>query len=89
MVVKTNNANKEISITSVILFGLVACILYGVGTGIRSDIGILFFCHQIGAFLSAYLSGALLEATGGYQAVWLIDVALCAFASIMSYLTRK
>ena len=26
MVVKTNNANKEISITSVILFGLVACI---------------------------------------------------------------
>lgn len=49
-------------------------------------VGILFFCHQIGAFLSAYLGGALLEATGGYQAVWLIDVALCTFASIMSYL---
>lgn len=52
-------------------------------------VGILFFCHQIGAFLSAYLGGAMLEATGGYQAVWLIDVALCAFASIMSYLIRK
>lgn len=52
-------------------------------------VGILFFCHQIGAFLSAYLGGALLEATGGYQAVWLIDVALCAFASFMSYLIRK
>lgn len=52
-------------------------------------VGILFFCHQTGAFLSAYLGGALLEATGGYQAVWLIDVALCVFASIMSYLIRK
>lgn len=32
---------KNKSIVSVILFGLIACVLYGLGAGIRSDIGIL------------------------------------------------
>jgi predicted MFS family arabinose efflux permease len=47
-------------------------------------IGVLFFAHQIGAFFSAWLGGVLRQALGGYTAVWMIDVALCAFACLMS-----
>lgn len=47
-------------------------------------IGFLYFVHQIGAFLSAWLGGVLLDATGGYTAIWLLDVAVCTFAAIMS-----
>lgn len=52
-------------------------------------IGLLFLCHQIGAFFSAWLGGLLLEATGGYEVLWLIDAALCAFASLMSLRIRQ
>lgn len=47
--------------------------------------GIAFFCHQIGAFASAWLGGILLHLTGGYVTIWLLDVALCLFASVMSW----
>lgn len=47
-------------------------------------IGFLYFVHQIGAFLSAWLGGVLLDATGSYTAIWLLDVAVCTFAAIMS-----
>ena len=47
--------------------------------------GFLFLGHQVGGFLSAWLGGVLLETTGGYTAVWLIDVVLCITASISSY----
>ncbi len=47
-------------------------------------IGVLFFGHQIGAFLSAWLGGIIREATGGYIILWFLDVILCIFASIMS-----
>jgi hypothetical protein len=48
-------------------------------------IGVLFFAHQIGAFFSAWLGGVLRQALGGYTAVWMIEVALCAFACLMSF----
>lgn len=51
---------------------------------VASLIGLLFLVHQIGAFCSAWLGGLLLEATGGYNAVWLIDIALCIMASLFS-----
>lgn len=47
-------------------------------------VGFLFLCHQAGAFFSAWAGGLLLKTTGGYNAVWLIDIALCVFASLMS-----
>lgn len=47
-------------------------------------IGFLFLCHQVGAFLSAWLGGVLLDATGGYAAIWTIDIATCAFSAFMS-----
>lgn len=48
-------------------------------------IGALFFTHQIGAFLSAWLGGILRQMTGSYTIIWGIDIALCIFASIMSF----
>lgn len=47
--------------------------------------GFLFLCHQVGAFCSAWFGGILFTATGNYTAIWLIDIALCLFASIMSW----
>ncbi|MGI6535199.1 MAG: MFS transporter [Eggerthellaceae bacterium] len=47
-------------------------------------IGVLFLCHQVGAFLSAWLGGVILDATGAYTYVWMLDIAACAFACIMS-----
>lgn len=51
-------------------------------------IGVLFFCHQVGAFASAWLGGVLLDTTGGYTAIWAIDIAMCIFASAMSLRIR-
>ena len=48
-------------------------------------IGFLFFCHQIGAFLSAWLGGVIRTATGNYTNLWIIDILLCIFASVMSF----
>jgi MFS family permease len=47
-------------------------------------IGILFFSHQIGAFFSAWLGGVIRQTTGSYTAIWMIDVTLCIFASVLS-----
>jgi MFS family permease len=52
-------------------------------------VGILFFTHQIGAFFSAWLGGVLREALGGYTEIWMIDVALCVFASIVSFRIKE
>jgi predicted MFS family arabinose efflux permease len=48
-------------------------------------IGILFFTHQIGAFFSAWLGGLIRQAMGNYTVIWMIDVVLCIFASVMSF----
>ncbi len=47
-------------------------------------IGVLFFCHQIGAFASAWLGGTLFTATGSYTPLWLLDAVLCLIACIAS-----
>lgn len=52
-------------------------------------VGFLFLCHQIGAFFSAWGGGILLKATGGYQAIWMMDVILCAAAALASSRIEK
>ncbi|MGU3496988.1 MFS transporter [Xanthobacteraceae bacterium A53D] len=42
--------------------------------------GFVFFSHQVGGFLGVWLGGALYEATGSYDIVWWLSVAL-SFAS--------
>ena len=51
--------------------------------------GLLFFAHQIGGFLSAYLGGLSYQLFGNYTRIWLIDIILCLVASLASYLIRE
>jgi len=44
--------------------------------------GFVFFSHQIGGFLGAWLGGYLYDSTGSYQVVWLISIALGVAAGL-------
>ena len=41
--------------------------------------GIVFFSHQIGGFLGAWLGGVLFDETGSYSLVWWISIGLGVF----------
>jgi predicted MFS family arabinose efflux permease len=45
--------------------------------------GIVFFSHQVGAFLGVWLGGVLFDRTGSYDVVWWLGVALGVFAAIV------
>lgn len=47
--------------------------------------GIVFFGHQVGAFLGVWLGGVLFERTGSYDVVWWLSVALSLFAALVHY----
>ncbi|WGF86529.1 MFS transporter [Marinivivus vitaminiproducens] len=47
--------------------------------------GFVFFGHQIGAFLGVWLGGALYDATGSYDVVWWLSVALGVFAALIHW----
>jgi predicted MFS family arabinose efflux permease len=46
--------------------------------------GFVFLSHQIGSFLGAWLGGRLYDATGSYDVVWWIAVALGVFAALIN-----
>jgi MFS family permease len=45
--------------------------------------GIVFFSHQIGAFLGVWLGGRIFDASGSYTPVWIGAIALGIVASIV------
>ena len=47
--------------------------------------GIVFFSHQVGAFLGAWLGGRVYDATGSYDQVWIIAIALAVFAALIHW----
>jgi len=47
--------------------------------------GIVFFSHQVGAFLGVWLGGYLFDVTGSYQMVWWVSVALGVLASLLQW----
>jgi predicted MFS family arabinose efflux permease len=47
-------------------------------------LGITFVVHQAGAFLGSWLGGVVLEATGSYDRMWILDLALAALATAVS-----
>jgi predicted MFS family arabinose efflux permease len=51
--------------------------------------GMVFFSHQVGSFMGVWLGGYLYDATGSYQVVWLIAIALGVFAAIINLPVRE
>ncbi len=47
--------------------------------------GVVFFSHQIGAFLGSWAGGRLFDLTGSYDTAWWISVVLGVFAAIIHY----
>ena len=46
--------------------------------------GFVFFSHQIGSFMGAWLGGVLYDKTGSYNIVWYISIALGIFAGLVN-----
>ena len=51
--------------------------------------GIVMLAHQIGGFLGAFLGGQVFQATGSYDIVWYIDIALAAGAALVNLPIRE
>lgn len=51
--------------------------------------GIVFFSHQIGAFIGSYWAGWLYETVGNYDAVWWISIALGVFSGLIHLPIRE
>ena len=51
--------------------------------------GFVFLSHQIGSFLGVWLGGKLYDATGSYDLVWWIAVALGVFAALINLPVRE
>jgi MFS family permease len=47
--------------------------------------GLVFFSHQVGAFLGVWLGGRLYDQTGSYDAVWWLAAALGVFAAVVHW----
>ena len=51
--------------------------------------GFVFLSHQVGSFLGVWLGGRLYDATGSYDVVWWIAVALGIFAALVNLPIRE
>ncbi len=51
--------------------------------------GFIFLSHQLGSFLGVWLGGKLYDATGSYDVVWGIAVALGIFAALINLPVRE
>jgi predicted MFS family arabinose efflux permease len=51
--------------------------------------GVVFFSHQIGSFLGAWLGGFLYDRTGTYNTVWMIAIGLGIVAALLNLPIRE
>jgi predicted MFS family arabinose efflux permease len=51
--------------------------------------GVVMLTHQVGGFLGAWLGGVIFQATGGYEWMWAIDIALAAGAALIHLPIRE
>jgi predicted MFS family arabinose efflux permease len=51
--------------------------------------GIVFFSHQLGVFLGAWLAGAAFDLTGSYGAIWIVSIILALMAAAASIPIRE
>jgi len=47
--------------------------------------GVVFFSHQVGAFIGVWLGGRLYDTMGSYDVVWWLGVALSVFAALIHW----
>ena len=45
--------------------------------------GVVMLTHQLGGFLGAWIGGKVFDATGSYDIVWMIDIALAVAAALV------
>ena len=62
--------------------------LYG-AQRLATLLGITFMVHQAGAFLGAWLGGVVLDRTGTYDLMWVLDLSLAAVAAAISFVIRE
>ena len=46
--------------------------------------GIAFLFHQVGSFLGVWIGGYLFDATGSYQLMWMLTIALGVLAALIN-----
>jgi predicted MFS family arabinose efflux permease len=46
--------------------------------------GIAFLFHQVGSFIGVWVGGYLFDATGSYQLMWTLTIALGIFAALIN-----
>ena len=51
--------------------------------------GFVFFSHQIGSFMGAWLGGVLYDKTGSYNIVWYLCIALGVFGALINMPVRE
>ncbi|GAO01696.1 MFS transporter [Anaeromyxobacter sp. PSR-1] len=51
--------------------------------------GVVFFFHQVGAFLGGWLGGRIYVATGSYDVVWWLSIALALLAALVNVPVRE
>ncbi len=51
--------------------------------------GFVFFSHQIGSFMGAWLGGVLYDKTGSYNIVWYLCIALGVFGALINLPVRE
>jgi predicted MFS family arabinose efflux permease len=52
-------------------------------------LGITFVVHQAGAFLGSWLGGVVLENTGSYDRMWILDLMLAGLASVVAMCVKE
>jgi predicted MFS family arabinose efflux permease len=48
-------------------------------------IGVVFFSHQVGAFLGVWLGGHLYDLYGNYDVIWWLSIALGLIAALLHW----
>jgi MFS family permease len=51
--------------------------------------GLVYLCHQLGAFLGGWLGGLVYDRTGNYDLVWKISIALSLLAALVNWPIRE